>query len=50
MSDINDRLEYLLFEKSEKYKEPEVYSTSQTQPDFVENRKCAKCVGECKIY
>ncbi len=53
MYDIDDRLEALLdLEESVEASSPEVYSSVQTadEPEFVENRRCAKCVGECKIF
>ncbi len=53
MYDFDDRLDVLLdLEELAETALPEVYSSVQTidEPDFVENRKCAVCVGECKVH
>lgn len=53
MYNFDDQLDALLdSEESLDASLPEVYSSVQLtdEPDFVENRKCAKCVGECKIH
>ena len=53
MYDFDDRLDTLLdLDESAEAALPEVYSSVQTtdEPDFVENRRCAKCAGECKIF
>lgn len=54
MYEFDDRIGALLGQDrmESECDELEVYSLAQTidEPDFVENRQCAKCVGECKVY
>ena len=48
----DDQLEALLESEDVEASLPEVYSSVKfsDDTDFVENRKCAKCVGECKVF
>ena len=52
MYDFDDQLEALLESEDVEASLPEVYSSVKfsDDTDFVENRKCAKCVGECKVF
>ena len=53
MKVLNDRLDSLLQPVDEdKTPNVQLHTVARTnvKPGFVENRGCARCVGECKVF
>ena len=53
MKTINDRLDSPLPQvEADKTPNAQIDSVARTgeKPGFVENRACARCIGECKIF